>query len=327
MSDVLLKVESLVKRYPLRGGLFGRAKGEVKAVEGVSFNLAAGETLGLVGESGCGKSTLGRTLMRLEEPTEGAVRLRGKDIMTASKAEVFAMRRNLAMVFQDPYSSLNPRMTVGEIVREPLEVHKIGTRAEQNKRVEDLLLEVGLRKEAMERYPHEFSGGQRQRVGIARALALEPEIIVADEPVSALDVSVQAQVLNLLVDLQRRRGLSYIFISHDLSVVEYISDYVAIMYLGRIVETGTASEIFESPRHPYTRALLDAVPIPDPSKRRDRPAIKGETPSPVNPPAGCAFHPRCPFAQEKCKAAIPPLESAKAGSNHLVACVRKDEIG
>ncbi len=327
MSDTLLKVESLVKRYPLRGGLFGGVKGEVKAVEGVSFNLAAGQTLGLVGESGCGKSTLGRTLMRLEEPTEGAVRFRGKDIMTASKAEVFAMRRNLAMVFQDPYSSLNPRMTVGEIVREPLDVHKLGSRAEQNKRVEDLLLEVGLRKEAMERYPHEFSGGQRQRVGIARALALEPEIIVADEPVSALDVSVQAQVLNLLVDLQRRRGLSYIFISHDLSVVEYISDHVAIMYLGRIVETGTTNEIFDSPRHPYTRALLDAVPVPDPARRRARPAIKGETPSPVNPPAGCAFHPRCPFAQEKCKAAIPTLEPTTAGSKHMVACIRKDEIG
>ena len=321
----ILNVRNLVKHYPLRGGLFSRKKGEVRAVEDVSFALLEGETMGLVGESGCGKSTLGRTLMRLEEPTSGSVLFHGEDLMAADTRTLFGLRRNLAMVFQDPYSSLNPRMTVGEIVREPLEVHRIGTRTEQVERAKSLLAEVGLRPEMVDRYPHEFSGGQRQRVGIARALALEPKVIVADEPVSALDVSVQAQVLNLLVDLQRRRGLSYIFISHDLSVVEYVSDHVAIMYLGRIVERGSRAEIFDKPRHPYTRALLESVPVPDPTRRRERPPIKGETPSPVNPPAGCAFHPRCPFAIEACKAAVPALEPVAPGADHQAACIRQHE--
>lgn len=328
MSEVILRVEELKKYYPIRGGVFSRKQADVKAVDGVSFDVRRGETLGLVGESGCGKSTLGRTLMRLEEPTEGRVSFEGADLAHAGRKELFVLRREIQMIFQDPYSSLNPRLPVGDIVREPLDVHKIGTREARQKKVEELCLQVGLKPEVINRYPHEFSGGQRQRVGIARALALEPKVIVADEPVSALDVSVQAQVINLMVQLQRRLGLTYIFISHDLSVVEYISDTIAIMYLGRIVEKGRKETIFRNPSHPYTQALIASVPNPNPRKRRVQVPIEGEMPSPVNPPRGCAFHPRCPFVRDVCKESRPELQPhGRTGDpDHLVACVRKDEI-
>jgi len=320
----ILSVRDLRKYYPVRGGLFGGHRGDVKAVESVCFDMEAGETLGIVGESGCGKSTLGRTIMRLEEPTSGEVHFEGDDLAHASKSDLFKLRRNVQMIFQDPYSSLNPRITIGEIVREPLDIHRQGTMAERKTRVDELLQQVGLQPAWQNRYPHEFSGGQRQRVGVSRALALGPKLIIADEPVSALDVSVQGQILNLMVRFQQDLGLTYIFISHDLSVVEYISDRVAIMYLGRIVELGTKDQIFERPAHPYTRALIDAVPVSHPSQRREREPIRGESPSAVNPPSGCAFHPRCSFATDVCREGVPQIEDV--GDGQQVACVRKDEI-
>lgn len=320
----ILAVRDLRKYYPVRGGLFGGHRGDVKAVESVTFDLQPGETLGIVGESGCGKSTLGRTIMRLEEPTAGDVKFEGHDLAHASKAELFTLRRDVQMIFQDPYSSLNPRITIGEIIREPLDIHRQGTPAERTARVDELLEQVGLQPSWKNRYPHEFSGGQRQRVGVARSLALGPKLIIADEPVSALDVSVQGQILNLMVKFQQELGLTYIFISHDLSVVEYISDRVAIMYLGRIVELGTRQQIFDRPAHPYTRALMEAVPVAHPSERRVREPISGESPSAVNPPSGCAFHPRCPFATEICRGEVPQLEEVAEGQ--MVACARKDEI-
>ena len=327
----LLEVEGLKKYYPLRGGVLGGKIGDVRAVDGVSFAVRKGETLGLVGESGCGKSTLGRTVLRLEDPTEGRILFDGTDLAHASGPELFRMRREVQIIFQDPYSSLNPRMTVGEIVREPLVVHRVGTRAEQVEKVRGLLETVGMTSETLERYPHEFSGGQRQRIGIARALALDPKLVIADEPVSALDVSVQSQVLNLMVQLQRERGLTYVFISHDLSVVEHVSDTVAIMYLGRIVEQGPVQEIFERPAHPYTRALLEAVPAPDPRRRKRVVPVQGESPSAVLPPPGCPFHPRCPFAITACREAVPPLEPLVPPATdptrpHLAACIRKHEV-
>lgn len=326
----LLVVEDLKKYYPLRGGIFGGPVGEVKAVDGVSFSVREGETLGLVGESGSGKSTLGRTIPRLEDPTAGRVLFAGNDLARASGRELFQLRREIQIVFQDPYSSLNPRMTVGEIIREPMAVHRLGTKAEQVEKVRGLLETVGLAAASMERYPHEFSGGQRQRIGIARALALEPKLVIADEPVSALDVSVQSQVLNLLVRLQRDQGLTYIFISHDLSVVEHVSDTIAIMYLGRIVEIGATEQIFENSAHPYTRALLAAIPVPDPRRRRGFVPVQGETPSAVDPPSGCPFHPRCPFAIDECTRVVPPLDAVGDppvdGRQHLAACIRKHEI-
>ena len=332
-ASPLLEVEDLKKHYPVHGGVLSRTIGFVRAVDGVTFSIRKGETLGLVGESGCGKSTLGRTVMRLEEPTEGSVRFDGRDLSRASGKELFRVRRDIQMIFQDPYSSLNPRLTVGEIVREPLAVHGVGTKMEQNRTVRDLLERVGLSGDMMERYPHEFSGGQRQRIGIARALTLGPRVIVADEPVSALDVSVQSQVLNLLVELQRERELTYLFISHDLSVVKHVSDRIAIMYLGRIVETGTVEDIFERPAHPYTRALIRAIPTPDPRDRTEVVPLKGEAPSPMEPPSGCAFHPRCPFAQEACTEVVPRLEplgtaagQATLSARHRAACIRTDEI-
>ena len=330
-GDPLLVVDGLKKYYPVRGGVLGGKVGEIRAVDGVSFTVREGETLGLVGESGCGKSTLGRALNRLEEPTDGKVLFEGKDLAHASGKELFRLRRDIQMIFQDPYSSLNPRMTIGEIVREPLLVHKVGTRAEQVEKVRELLEVVGLPGDTLARYPHEFSGGQRQRVGLARALTLEPKLVIADEPVSALDVSVQSQVLNLMVRLQRERNLAYVFISHDLSVVEYISDAIAIMYLGRIVEMGPVETIFERPGHPYTRALIEAIPVPDPQDRREAKPLEGEAPSPVSPPPGCPFHPRCPFAIDACKEAIPALEAMGVsgegtGREHVVACIRKGEI-
>jgi oligopeptide/dipeptide ABC transporter ATP-binding protein len=321
-----MEVRHLRKHYPVRGGIFGRQRDTVKAVEDVSFHLRAGGTLGLVGESGCGKSTLGRMLMRLEEPTEGDVLFEGRNLARASAAELFSLRRDVQMIFQDPYSSLNPRLTVGEAVREPLDIHRLGSTAERSTRVDELFEAVGLSPQAQNRYPHEFSGGQRQRVGVARSLALRPRVIVADEPVSALDVSVQGQVLNLLVELQRELGLTYLFISHDLSVVEYLSERVAVMYLGRIVEIGDRASIYAAPAHPYTRALLESVPIADPRRRRERVPVQGETPSAVNPPSGCAFHPRCPFAVDACRQQVPVLEAAGEEEDHLVACIRHDEI-
>jgi oligopeptide/dipeptide ABC transporter ATP-binding protein len=330
-GEPILVVEDLKKHYPVRGGVLGRRVGDVRAVDGVSLSIAKGATLGLVGESGCGKSTLGRTLMRLEDPTAGRVLFEGSDLAHASKSELFRLRRDIQMIFQDPYSSLNPRMTVGEIVREPLLVHRAGTRAEQTERVRHLLDTVGLTGDMVDRYPHEFSGGQRQRIGIARALALSPKLVVADEPVSALDVSVRSQVLNLMVRLQQDMGLTYLFISHDLSVVEHVSDSVAIMYLGRIVEQGPVDDIFERPAHPYTRALIAAIPDPDPRHERLPAPLEGETPSPVSPPPGCAFHPRCPFVVEACRTTTPALEpvGGQAGADgtvHVAACLRKHEI-
>ena len=325
----LLVVDDLQKHYPIRGGIWGAKIGDVRAVDGVSFSVTKGETLGLVGESGCGKSTLGRAITRLEDPTAGRVLFEGKDLAHASHDELFILRRDIQIIFQDPYSSLNPRMTIGEIVREPLVVHRIGTKAEQLDKVRNLLETVGLTGEMLGRYPHEFSGGQRQRIGVARALALDPKLVIADEPVSALDVSVQSQVLNLMVRLQRERELTYVFISHDLSVVEHVSDSIAIMYLGRIVEKGPVDRIFEHPAHPYTRALLQAIPNPDPRKRRDHVPVEGEAPSPVSPPPGCAFHPRCPFVIDECRAALPalePLDTLDKEGAHVAACIRKHDI-
>ncbi|HEY4134118.1 MAG TPA: oligopeptide/dipeptide ABC transporter ATP-binding protein [Alphaproteobacteria bacterium] len=306
---------------------FQTPQGTVHAVDGVSLDLQKGETLGLVGESGCGKSTLGKTIVGLVKPTAGSVKLDGTEIAGASRREMRRHRARLQMIFQDPYASLNPRLRVGRIIEEPLSVHGIGNPRERRDAVVALAERVGLRPEMLSRHPHEFSGGQRQRIGIARALTLDPKLVIADEPVSALDVSVRSQVLNLMVRLQRERGLTYIFISHDLSVVEHISDTIAIMYLGRIVEKGPAEQVFAKPAHPYTRALIAAIPVPDPEKRHHGEPLKGETPSALSPPPGCPFHPRCPFAIEACKAAVPPLEKVGASrDDHIAACIRKDEI-
>lgn len=318
----VLEVRDLVKHFPVGRGLsFKREKGVVRAVDGVSFTLQAGETLGLVGESGCGKSTVARTLLRLEEPTAGAALFRGEDIFSANPAELKDIRRRLQVIFQDPYASLNPRMTVAEIIGEPWVIHPdVVPMAERADRVRSLLESVGLRPEHAERYPHEFSGGQRQRIGIARAVALNPEVIICDEPVSALDVSVQAQVVNLLMEIQERLGIAYVFIAHDLSVVRHMSHRVAVMYLGRIVETGTEEQVYNHPRHPYTKALLSAEPSLDFSGTREKPQriiLKGEVPSPTNPPSGCRFRNRCWKAQDICADNAPPLED---GTDHRVAC-------
>ena len=320
MNAPLLQVKNLVKHFPVKGGLLQREVGRVHAVDGLSFDLTAGETLGVVGESGCGKSTMGRCLLRLIEPTSGEVWFEGKNVTAMGKNDLRAMARDMQIIFQDPYASLNPRMTVGAIIGEALTIHKLApTKEAYRDRIVELLETVGLSADHMRRYPHEFSGGQRQRIGIARALAVSPKLVVCDEAVSALDVSIQAQVINLLEDLQAKFNLTYIFIAHDLSVVEHISDRVAVMYLGRIVEIAPARDLYLTPRHPYTEALLSAVPIPDPTIKRKRIMLQGDVPSPINPPTGCHFHTRCPKAQHpRCSTEKPQLQQAADG--HWVAC-------
>jgi oligopeptide/dipeptide ABC transporter ATP-binding protein len=314
----LLEVRNLTKYFSIKKGILSRTVGEVKAVDGVSFTLEKGKTLGLVGESGCGKTTVGRSLLRLVEPTSGEVIVNGKNLLAMDKEELRKMRASLQIIFQDPFSSLDPRMSVGEIIAEPIRNHLKSSRSEIKDRVAYLMERVGLHADQMGRYPHEFSGGQRQRIGIARALALEPLLIVCDEPVSALDVSIQAQVINLLAQLQEQMDLSYLFIAHDLSVVEHISDRVAVMYLGRIVELASDKDLYERPLHPYTRALLSAVPVPDPDIRKQRIILEGDVPSPLNPPSGCVFHTRCPSKQDLCRRERPEL--THVGNDHFVAC-------
>ncbi|WP_373048145.1 ABC transporter ATP-binding protein [Vulgatibacter sp.] len=321
----ILEVQDLQMHFPVHGGILGREVARVRAVDGVSFSVNEGETLGLVGESGCGKSTLGRTVLRLLEPTGGTVRFDGTDITHLKQAELRPLRRQMQMIFQDPYSSLNPRMRVGDIVGEAFSIHGLASGAEREKRVAEILQRCGLRPDVIDRYPHEFSGGQRQRIGIARALAVSPKLVVADEPISALDVSIQAQIVNLLLDLQAEFQLTYVFVSHDLKVVEFIADRVAVMYLGRIVEIAPAARIYSDPSHPYTQALLSAVPTVDPAKRRRRVILEGDVPSPMNPPSGCAFHPRCPEAGKRCTEETPQL--VDRGDGHATACFLADPAG
>src|SRR4051794_39730886 len=317
-ARALLEVTDLKKHYPVRAGILRRAVGTVHAVDGVSFSLGFGETLGLVGESGCGKSTVARSILRLVEPTSGSIRLNGRDITRLRKAELRPNRRSMQIIFQDPFASLNPRMTAGDIVGEPLTVHGLATGDKKQERVAELFEQVGLRPDQMHNYPHQFSGGQRQRICIARALALRPSLIVCDEPVSALDVSIQAQVINLLIDLQRKHDFSYLFIAHDLAVVAHISHRVAVMYLGRIVEIAEKHELFANPRHPYTQALLASVPVADPRTKRLKALVDGDVPSPINPPSGCAFHTRCRYVMDRCRTDRPTLVGV--GEQHQVAC-------
>jgi oligopeptide transport system ATP-binding protein len=320
--EVLLEVRNLVKHFPLGGGFLSGFRGIVRAVDGVSFTIRRGETLGLVGESGCGKTTTGRCILQLERPTSGSIVFEGRELTTLDERQMRPLRRKIQVIFQDPYSSLNPRMTVGQMIDEPLAVHRIvPDPARRRERVNELLVRVGLLPPHARRYPHELSGGQRQRVGVARALAMEPSLIICDEPVSALDVSIQAQIINLLEDLQAEFHLTYLFIAHDLAVVRHISDRVAVMYLGGIVELADRQDLYDDPLHPYTKALLAAVPIPDPEveARRERVVLGGEVPSPLNPPSGCVFHPRCPIAIDRCRGEVPALREVKPG--HWAACI------
>ena len=321
MSKPLLKVVDLKKHFPVRGGLFHRVVATVKAVDGVSFELASHRTLGLVGESGCGKSTLGRAVLRLHEPTSGKIFLDGTDICQLDREALKKRRRDMQIIYQDPYASLSPRRLIGQTIQEPLDVHNIGKPEDRQRRVEELLEIVGLRKNVLSRYPHEFSGGQRQRIGIARALALNPKFIVADEPVSALDVSVQSQVLNVISKLQRDHGISFLFISHDLAVIQHVSDDVGVMYLGQLVEFTDSASLYRDPKHPYTRALMSAIPIPDATRRSKRIVLAGDIPSPMNPPSGCPFHTRCPEAMPRCSKEIPRrVNAGTAAKPHYVNC-------
>ena len=321
MPIPLLKVVDLKKHFPVRGGLFRRVQAWVRAVDGVNFELERQRTLGLVGESGCGKSTLGRAVLRLTEPTGGTVHLNGEDVLALSPQALKAKRREMQIIYQDPYASLSPRRLIGQTIQEPLDVHGIGTPAERRRRVEELLDIVGLRKQILSRYPHEFSGGQRQRIGIARALALNPSFIVADEPVSALDVSVQSQVLNVIARLQREHGVAFLFISHDLAVIQHVSDDVGVMYLGALVEFATSEDLYREPKHPYTRALMSAIPVPDVKRKSRRIVLGGDVPSPMHPPPGCPFHPRCPEAMPQCREVVPPrVNAGTAAKPHYVRC-------
>ncbi len=320
-SHPLLDVTGLKKYFPVRSGLFSRVSAWVKAVDDITLQVNHGETLGLVGESGCGKTTVGRSILRLMEPTAGEIKFEGEDLLALTPRELRQARRRMQIIFQDPYSSLNPRMTIGSIVSEPLKIHKIAKGQELQERVNQLFAKVGLRSEHQSRYPHEFSGGQRQRVGIARALALKPKFIVCDEAVSALDVSIQAQILNLLQDLQKEFQLSYLFITHDLNVVQYLADRIAVMYLGKLAEVASAGTLFAQPKHPYTQALLSANPVPDPTARSERVVLSGDVPSPLNPPQGCRFHPRCPQVMDVCKTDEPPLLTiGSPDRSHQVWC-------
>ena len=320
-GEYLLEIKNLKKYFPIKGGVFSRTVANVKAVEDVSLNIKPGEVVGLVGESGSGKTTAGRTILRLIEPTEGEIIFNGTDIAKVSRSQMRDYRKEMQIIFQDPFASLNPRMTVGDIIGEALDIHQLARGKAREERIVQLLERTGLSPQHMRRYPHEFSGGQRQRIGIARALAVDPQFIVADEPVSALDVSIQAQVVNLLQDLKEELGLTLLFIAHDLGVVEYISDRVVVMYLGRIMEIAPAKELYRNPVHPYTEALLSAVPIPDPTVKRDRVILQGDIPSPINPPSGCVFRTRCPVAIKECAEVVPPLEEVSPG--HFKACIRR----
>lgn len=322
MNKPLLEVNNLVKHFPITGGVLGREVARVHAVDNVTIKVEQGKTLGLVGESGCGKSTLGRALLRLTEPTSGQIVFEGKDITHVSQKELRPLRREMQIIFQDPYASLNPRMSIREVLNEPFEIHGIATdKREREEKIQSLLKEVGLHPDAANRYPHEFSGGQRQRIGIARALALQPKLIVCDEPVSALDVSIQSQILNLMMDLKEKYNLSYVFIAHDLAVIEHISDEVAVMYLGQVVEHTTAKQLYENPRHPYTRALIASIPVPQVREKRKAAVLQGDVPSPITPPPGCRFHTRCPFVQDKCKKEAPALRNLGGeAAPHWASC-------
>ena len=320
-AEPLLSVQHLKKYFPIRRGVFSRVAAHVRAVDDVSFEINKGETFGLVGESGCGKTTAGRAILRLLEPDGGTIRFDGVDLLSLNKPDLRRKRRDMQIIFQDPYASLNPRMTIRTIVGEPFAIHQIAGRSDRNDRVANLLKTVGLDSSIMNRYPHEFSGGQRQRIGIARALALKPKLIVADEPVSALDVSIQAQIINLLADLQQEFGITYLFISHAIPVIEHISTRIGVMYLGKLVEVGTSAQICTAPKHPYTQALLSAVPVPDPARKKERVVLRGDVPTPINPPSGCRFHTRCPIAVDRCKVEEPPLRQIEDGRDaacHLV---------